>query len=137
MFTTLRMLVELKHTDEAYSAEIERINALESLPAGKDFIRSRDVGLPMASISVKIPNITKKLLKQHPPEEVELSEIYTGQGYVLRSKLINLIHDGEIRDPLTCLEYDGKLFLTDGNHRLAALKVFGKKTALAHVIPIR
>jgi len=122
--------------EHSLQSAVTRIKKLESLPAGEDFIRSRDVGLVVATKPVRIPNVTKKLLKEHPPEDVLLDEIQTCQGYILRSKLIKLLEEGaEVRDPLVCVAQHEKLFLVDGNHRLAALKIAGKKIFKAHVLP--
>lgn len=123
-----------------FTSQKEAVNAAASLPLGKDFIRTKEMGLEHSTEEIRVPNITKKLLKESPTQSLKIASIKTGQGYLVRPKLLSMLDgsDADLRkEKIVVVEQGGKHYVVDGNHRLTALKLRGETEVDAIVIPAR
>ena len=64
--------------------------------------------------------------------EVKIADLLTLQPFVLQSGIDNYIPFDSSERPYV-VEFEGKLYLIDGNHRVAKAKLDGKKTVVVDV----
>ena len=115
----------------------KKLDSLDTLPAGKDYVRSKDVGIKVAqNVPFKIPNVPDKMWAAKEPETIDPSKVETFQGYIMKSKVKALVKEGIKDDPITVFRHKEKLYLVDGNHRVAASLLTGRKTLKAKVFDI-
>lgn len=118
------------------------LKELEDLSAKNEKILMADLGFRQGFIDVP-PEAIQALKKAKPTKKtVSLHELYTPQSTVLAKevqKLVRKDRPDKTKSHLSIfrpdakypqvIEYQGKLFIADGNHRLAAAALKGLLTA--------
>jgi hypothetical protein len=74
------------------------------------------------------------LIRREATQTVRISDINVTQQFVFEKPLKAAIRAN--KDKVVLFRYQGKLFLNDGNHRVAARKLTGKKTMNAVIIDV-
>lgn len=84
--------------------------------------------------SVK-PDYWNKINNRAKLEKININDLWSYQTKVDKEFVKKLIKSNEAgkEPPWIYRMPDGKLLIQDGNHRLTALKIMGKKSAIAYV----
>jgi hypothetical protein len=129
-------------------ARVERgLARLEALPRIVDpgeKIKATSVATPLRLASLSTANVIAAQMMaaeadpswreaKGPVRAVPLSKITTTQPHIERPAVAEYIATGD-KKPVVLVEYEGQLYLRDGNHRASAALLRGDKTVKARIV---
>lgn len=118
-----------------------KVKNAPSLPMGADWISTKSAGLRLNSgrTTVRVPKMNKATMKASKVLTIPIDDIETLQGYLHRPKILSMLRNeqGLTAEKPTVVEQDGKYYLVDGNHRVSTMKLLGKTSVEALVVPAR